>query len=247
MITVDFGRLRIRPGFRILDIGCGTGRHACEAFRFENVFVVGADVNIDDVREAKKRLIFHERVGEHGSGTWAVSASDINFLPFRENVFDLVICSEVLEHVPDQVRAAGEIIRVLKPGRTLAVSVPRYLPERICWALSKDYGNADRGHIRIYKKKALIGLLENAGVKKRAVHSAHGFHAFYWWLKCFVGPTREDSAPVNLFHRFLVWDMMKRPRITRFLESLLNVILGKSLVVYFNKETGLKKKREEAI
>ena len=48
MITVDFGRLRIRPGFRILDIGCGTGRHACEAFRFENVFVVGADVNIDD-------------------------------------------------------------------------------------------------------------------------------------------------------------------------------------------------------
>lgn len=236
MITVDFGRISIGPGYRILDVGCGTGRHAGEAFRFKEVFVVGADVNLDDVREARNRLIFHERVGEHGGGAWGVCVSEVKGLPFRKNTFDLVICSEVLEHVPDQARAAGEITRVLKPGGILVVSVPRYLPERLCWAISKAYRNADRGHIRIYTQRALIGLLENAGVKKRTVHFAHGFHTFYWWLKCLVGPSREDSALVNLFHRFLVWDMMKRSPTSRFLENLLNVFLGKSLVVYFTKE-----------
>jgi hypothetical protein len=42
--------------------------------------------------------------------------------------------------------------------------------------------------------------------------------------------------PVNLYHRFLTWDIMKQPRGTRFLENLLNPILGKSLVVYLKKE-----------
>ena len=238
MITVDFNRLRIKPGYRILDIGCGTGRHTCEAFRFKKVFVVGADLSFDDICEAKNRLTFHERVGEHGDGGWATSVADITCLPFRQDAFDLVICAEVFEHVNDQQRAASEIIRVLKPGMNLAVSVPRYLPERICWALSDDYRNTDQGHVRIYKKSELIALLEGSGARKWAFHFSHSLHTFYWWLKCIVGPTRDDSWIVNLYHRLLVWDMMKRPRITRFLEKLLNAILGKSLVIYFKKEKG---------
>jgi len=226
----------MKPGFRILDIGCGTGRHTCEAFRYKKVFVVGADLSFEDVCEAKNRLVYHEKIGEHGGGCWATSAADITRLPFRKNVFDLVICSEVLEHIPDQERAVHEIIRVLKPGMNLAVSVPRYLPERICWALSGDYHQTDRGHIRIYRKKELIRLLEDSGVTKWEGHFAHSLHTFYWWLKCLVGPTRDDCPLVNLYHRLLVWDMMKHPRITSFLDNLLNSILGKSLVIYLKKE-----------
>jgi 2-polyprenyl-3-methyl-5-hydroxy-6-metoxy-1,4-benzoquinol methylase len=236
VITVDFKRLRIKPGFRILDIGCGTGRHACEAFSFEKVFVVGSDRSFPDIREARNRLIFHERVGAHGNGSWATPVADIARLPFRDEVFDLVICSEVLEHVSEPDQTARELVRVLKPGRNLAVSVPRYLPERICWALSDDYHMADGGHVRIYRKNQLIALMENAGVRKRAAHFAHSLHTFFWWLKCIVGPMRKDSAMINLYHRFLVWDMMKHPRATRFIESLMNPLLGKSLVVYFQKE-----------
>lgn len=237
MITVDFKKLRIKPGFRILDIGCGSGRHACEAFRFEKVFVVGADRSFPDVCEAKNRLIFHERVGAHGDGSWATPVADIARLPFKDDAFDLIICSEVLEHIPEPDHTVHELVRVLKPGRNLAVSVPRYLPERICWAFSKDYHQAEGGHVRIYHRKQLISIMENAGVKKGASHFAHSLHTFFWWLKCIVGPTREDSSMVNLYHRFLVWDMMKRPRITRLIERLLNPVLGKSLVVYFQKET----------
>ena len=235
MITVDFNRLGVRPGYKILDIGCGSGRHTCAAYRCDRVFAVGADLDFGDVAAARERLNFHDQLGEHGGGTWALSVADITCLPFRNDYFDLVICSEVMEHIPRHHMAAEEIIRVLKPGNCLVVSVPRYWPERICWSLSADYNNSNQGHIRIYKSKNLISLFESLGLKKWAVHYAHSLHTPYWWLKCLVGPGRDDAAIVNLYHRFLTWDIMKRPKFIRLLDRLLNPLLGKSIVLYFRK------------
>lgn len=140
-----------------------------------------------------------------------------------------------MEHIIDHESAAREVIRVLKRGCNLVISVPRYWPERLCWALSDEYYNANQGHVRIYKKKDLIVLFENFGVKNRACHFAHSLHTPYWWLKCLVGPTRDDSWPVNLYNRFLTWDIMKQPGITRLIDYMLNPVLGKSIVLYFNK------------
>jgi SAM-dependent methyltransferase len=236
VITVNFKKLDIQPGFKILDIGCGSGRHTCGAYRFRNVTVVGADLNMDDLGEARKRLLFHDQLGEHGGGTWALAVADVARLPFKTNYFDLVICSEVMEHVVDHQSAAEELVRVLKPGYNLVVSVPRYWPERICWALSIQYVNTERGHIRIYKSKALLALFYRFGLKKWAVHHAHSLHTPFWWLKCLQGPNRTDWSLVNLYHRFLTWDIMQQPLVTRSLDRLLNPILGKSVVVYFRKE-----------
>jgi len=235
VITVDLKRLQIKPGAKILDVGCGTGRHTCAASRLENVIAIGADISFDVVTEARRRLLYEEALGEQGDGIWGAMVADITALPFKDNAFDLVICSEILEHVHHQDAAVCEVARVLKPGKDVVVSVPRYLPERICWALSADYHNANNGHIRIYKQKELIGLLETAGVRKWALHFAHSLHTPYWWLKCLVGPTRNDSPLVNLYHRFLVWGIMKRSRVMRWLEHLLNPLLGKSLVLYLRK------------
>ncbi len=236
MITVDFKRLNIKPGYRILDIGCGSGRHTCAVSRLKKVVAIGTDINFDEVAEARNRLIYEEKLGVQGGGIWGAVVADMLFLPFKENIFDLVICSEVMEHIHDEDSTVHEVMRTLKPAKNLVVSVPRYLPERICWALSEDYHTANNGHIRIYKKKELTTLLEGAGLKKWAVHFAHGLHTPYWWLKCLVGPTRDDLWFVKLYHRFLVWDMMKHTWISRFLDHILNPLLGKSTVIYLRKE-----------
>ena len=240
MITVDFNKLPIKAGHKILDMGCGSGRHICAASRFEKVTTIGSDVSFNDIVEARNRLLYQEDLGLHGGGLWATLVSDITCLPFHDEYFDMVICSEVLEHIPDQKTAVKEVIRVLKPGGDLIISVPRYLPERVCWALSKNYHLATNGHIRIYKKKELIALLEGSGSRLWASHFAHGLHTPYWWLKCLVGPTRQDSTLVNLYHRFLVWDMMKKPWMTRFLDHLLNPFIGKSMVFYLRKEKNVR-------
>ena len=236
MITVDFNRLNIKTGCRILDIGCGSGRHTSAAYGFKQTVTVGADLSHEALIEARDRLRFHDQLGENGGGTWGLTKADASALPFKEGFFDLVICSEVLEHIPEDQGAVNEIIRVLKPGHNLVVSVPRFLPERICWALSSEYSNSNNGHIRIYRKKKLIALLENRGLKRWAIHYAHGWHTPYWWLKCLVGPDREDAPLVNIYHRFLSWDIMKKPKPIRWMEKLMNPLLGKSLVVYFRKE-----------
>jgi len=235
MITVKFDRLNILPGEKILDIGCGSGRHTGEASRLNGVTVIGADMNFDDLIETRNRLNFIKNCGEHGGGERGISAADITSLPFETESFDHVICSEVMEHIPDESKAACELVRVLKPGGNLVISVPRFLPEKICWMLSKEYYNANGGHVRIYKKKKIAALFKNQGLRQRGSHFAHSLHTPYWWLKCLVGPSREDSLPVNLYQRLLTWDIMEKPKITRFIDALFNPILGKSIVLYFKK------------
>jgi SAM-dependent methyltransferase len=144
------------------------------------------------------------------------------------------MASEVLEHIPDDVTAMAEIARVLKPGGRAVVTVPRYGPERICWALSDEYHANEGGHIRIYTAPVVRTRLAAVGLTPGASHHAHALHAPFWWLKCAVGVTR-DSALVRAYHRLLVWDLTKRPWLTRTAERLLDPLLGKSLVVYADK------------
>jgi SAM-dependent methyltransferase len=236
MLTVDFQKLDIKPGFRILDAGCGTGRHICEAYRLKNVDVVGIDLNVDDLRKATSMLAAMYLEDPDNSRLCVMPMADLTKLPFKNEVFDLVICSEVLEHIPDNVAAIKELIRVLKSGSNLVVSVPRFLPERICWAISESYHQEPGGHIRIYRKNELKKMLEDAGTKCWDVYYKHSLHAPYWWLKCFVGHKNENSRMVNLYKRFLEWDIMERPPLTRYLDKLLNPFIAKSVVFYLKKE-----------
>ncbi len=235
MLTIDYKRLDIQSGDRILDIGCGPGRHVCGACAAYHATVIGADLKRADLREARTHLWLHEQYGGKLRGQWALCLSDITALPFSDAHFDHVICAEVMEHIPAELPATRELVRVLKPGGNLAVSVPRYMPEKICWWLSRQYANSEGGHIRIYKKSRIIGLFENRGLTKQGDHYAHSLHTPYWWLKCLFGPDNDTAAPVCAYHRFLTWDIMKKPALTRFMDRLFNPVFGKSLVLYFRK------------
>jgi SAM-dependent methyltransferase len=189
----------------------------------------------EDVVKARNLMRLMEEEGEGGAGAWGVFAGDVTRLPFSDHTFDLVICSEVLEHVPEEAEAIDEMIRVLKPGELLVVSVPRFLPEKVCWVLSRAYRTEPGGHIRIYKKRELIQKLEKAGLRCVGSDRVHGLHSPYWWLKCLMGLENEESWLVKQYHRFLVWDIVKRPWLTRTLDRLLNPVLAKSCVLYLEK------------
>nr|WP_303649961.1 class I SAM-dependent methyltransferase [Desulfobotulus pelophilus] len=227
--------MNIQPGWKILDIGSGPGRHTAAAYGLEKVTAIGADLSHEDLLSAQERLQNHDMMGWHGGGSWGLSTADITQLPFRDHAFDAVICSEVMEHIPDDASAARELVRVARPGADVVVSVPRFWPEQICWWLAKDYSHANQGHIRIYRKKDIIRILEKSGLTYQGCGYAHSLHSPFWWLKCLVGPTKNQHPAVRLYHRFLVWDIMEKPALTRFMDRMLNPVMGKSLVLYFRK------------
>ena len=134
--TIDFNRLNIRPGDRLLDLGCGEGRHSISAYLLADAEIVGLDLGLKDLKTAKERLTDFLTPPAKG-GYCAFIQGTGHQLPFPDNAFDHVICSEVLEHIPDYPSFLREINRVLKPGGLFAVSVPRYFPEWVCWQLAK--------------------------------------------------------------------------------------------------------------
>ncbi len=233
MVTIDFNRLDIKPGRKILDIGCGEGRHTAEAFQHTGIFCVGADKNLKDLKASKKKLELHEAFQGETTSIWSLAGTDIMALPFSDNSFDVIICSEVLEHLPRDNSALFELLRVLKPGGILTVSVPRRWPEALCWLLSESYHTINQGHIRIYSGKKLIKKISALGTALTSSHHAHSLHSPYWWLKCLTDPHGKDTFLAGLYHKFLVWDLMEKPRLTRTLDRLLNPVMGKSLVLYF--------------
>jgi SAM-dependent methyltransferase len=235
MLTVDVDRLGIHPGDRLLDLGCGAGRHAFEFFR-RGARVVALDRSVSDIQGVATMFAAMEQAGETVAGSAAVAVvGDAFTLPFPDGAFDIVVISEVLEHIPDDRSVIAELDRVLRPGGTLAVTVPRWWPERVCWALSDAYHAVEGGHIRIYRRRQLLSRLRAQSFVPRGTHHAHALHSPYWWLKCLFGPDNDRARLPKLYHQLLVYDIMHGPWWTRRTERLLNPLVGKSLVVYLGK------------
>ncbi|TMK64733.1 MAG: class I SAM-dependent methyltransferase [Actinobacteria bacterium] len=242
MLTVDFDRLDVRVGSRLLDLGCGGGRHAFEAWR-RGASVAALDRAKDELEAVRATFAAMVEAGEIPDAPPTVTVpergdavcGDALALPFPDDAFDCVIAAEVLEHVWDDAQAIRELVRVLRPGGRMAVTVPTRGPERVCWALDHHYHDTPGGHVRIYRQRDLEAKLEQAGLWLRGSAHAHALHSPYWWLKCAVGVENGDARAVRAYHRFLVWQITRQPQWLASVEQVLNPVLGKSLVVYTQK------------
>ena len=96
-----------------LDAGCGTGLN----LRHLPAGSTGIDINPRNVAIVRERLP-NQRVVE----------GDVETMPFEDGAFNTVLCTEVLEHVPDTTKAIAEIRRVLRPGGVFIGSTPARSP-----------------------------------------------------------------------------------------------------------------------
>jgi SAM-dependent methyltransferase len=236
MLTCDYDRLGLERGDLVLDLGCGFGRHAYESAR-RGATVIALDAGESECEGVASVFAAMVEAGELDPSVVSVGTvrGDGLHLPFDDATFDRVICSEVLEHLHLDHVAMAELARVLRPGGTMAVTVPRFGPELVNWALSDEYHSVEGGHVRIYRRRQLLGRLRASGLEVTGTGHAHGLHSPYWWLRCLVGTTNEDHVLVRAYHGLLVRDIVERPRSTRLLDAMLSPLIGKSIVVYLRR------------
>jgi len=136
------GRAGVRGPLRLLDAGCGTGRHLIE------YGVLGEAHGLDPSETAVAAC--HER------GLAQVERGEIEHLPHADGSFDLILATDVLEHLDDDAVAVAELRRVAAPGATLVVTVP---------ALSSLWSDEDvrLHHRRRYRRAQLVGVVRAAG------------------------------------------------------------------------------------
>lgn len=234
MLTFDFNRININPEGTMLDLGCGEGRHIFGLMeKFPDLKCIGLDPHIESLDKAFEGLKFLESISNTKTNFLSGSAYS---LPFSDDSFDLVICSEVLEHLHDYKDAIKEINRVLKPGGQFLASVPAEFPEKICWLLSEAYQNQPGGHLRIFKKNKLIKEVAEHNFSFESSQRFHSIHSAYWWLRCLFWKSQESNIIIKVYKKILERHILKKPFFLDLIDKIFNPILGKSIAFYFVKK-----------
>jgi SAM-dependent methyltransferase len=143
----------VRPGERVLDLGCGAGRFLVAA-RDAGADPVGVEIAEAAAERARATGIEVRLVEPDGT------------LPFGHGEFDLVWCSEVLEHIPDVGAMLFEVRRVLKRGGRLLLTVPYHgRLQAAAVALTRFDSHFDPlgQHVRFFTRTSLARTLEASG------------------------------------------------------------------------------------
>jgi ubiquinone/menaquinone biosynthesis C-methylase UbiE len=233
MLTFNLNKYELNDNGIMLDVGCGEGRHIFGVMQdYPQMKCVGLDMDNASLNKAEEGYQYFESISNAGAEFVKGSAYS---LPFPDESIDLIVCSEVLEHLHEYNDAVVEIHRVLKPGGKFYASVPASWPEKVCWSLSKDYQNQPGGHLRIFNQLELVSEIKESGFKFLSSEKFHSIHSPYWWLRCLFWKSQDSNFIVNLYKRMLERHILKKPFFLNLLDKALNPLMGKSFSMYFEK------------
>ncbi len=227
MLTVDLDRLGVRAGDWVLDAGCGGGRH-CFGAMARGAHVAGLDLDRPSLEVAQSGI--RERQAGGASCRGGALQGDVFRLPFGDDHFDRVICSEVMEHVHDYPGAVRELVRVMRPGGTIGITIPTATSEWLYLHLTRLYFESPGGHIRVFRPRDLARAMARAGLRVEGVGFAHALHTPYWAVRALLGLDDETPGPTRSFRRFLLLASTS-PTWSR-VERWLDWIWPKSVILY---------------
>jgi len=129
---------------KILDVGCASGGNLKSLDPRHDLY--GIDLSREAIKTAKER------------GLKKVFVADAENFPFKNNEFDLIICSDLLEHVKDDQIVLNEIYRVLKKDGKAIIGVPAF---NFLWTRFDEINR----HYRRYTKKRFKSMIKNTNFK----------------------------------------------------------------------------------
>lgn len=231
MLTINLDIFKIKEKDTVLDAGCGDGRHSLSIAKMP-CRIVALDVSRIDLL----KVLFVVKLMNHKGELRAhadIVRGDVRKLPFREQSFTKVICTEVLEHIREDREAIRELVRVLDDKGLVAVSVPTRASERLYGRLSAKYFRSPGGHIKIYKEEKLLKKLEEGGLSLARKCYEHALHTVYWLLRCLAGLDNEKALIPSLWRVLLIYSPHVKP--LRLIEKFFNHVFPKSVVFYLKK------------
>ena len=230
--SVNLKLLDLNPKSRILDFGAGRGALACELAR-RGYRVTACDI------DGQKLSQLPDQCAPYPISTILLAAG-ARALPFPDREFDVIVCREVLEHVPDYAGTLTELQRILKPGGIVAVSVPARRSERLCHWFDENWYEKS-GHLRVFVKKALL-----------AEFAAYGWHTikvenklFFWawnWLILALFKTRHTMGEIEnnlrLYKAMLRgWRILEILHMKPAVERIGDRVFPKSHFIYLKKRS----------
>ena len=211
----------------VVDVGCGQGGYIAFAGQ-QGAHVVFADIDPQNVAMTER--------GARATRARAVTpiVSDCSPIPLPDGFATVVICTEVLEHVPDAAAMMCELVRIGAPGARYLLSVPDPASEAWQKSLAPPKYFQPPGHVRIFERAAFKSLVADHGLTIERWH-AYGFYwSVFWAMFWSCGVPLGTSHPA-LEHWTQAWGALLQTANGKQVKAVLDGSIPKSQLILARK------------
>lgn len=180
--------VKIRATDTVIDVGCGDGAHIHFCAN------QGAEVIFID-RDAARLATTEAKVRASPAHAYRAILSSCDPIDLEDAVGDVVICTEVLEHVENPEGFVAELARVARPGAQLVITVPDYRSEALIGATAPPAYFQAPNHVRVFAPGQLRELLLGAGLE---IESEQWMGAFWGVFLALSWLTASDGSPLPI-------------------------------------------------
>ncbi len=189
----------VKPGMQVVDIGCGDGAYI--AFCSSQ----GADVTFIDIQESKV-LALEARLKDTARGKIKGIVSPCDPIPLPNDYADLVINTEVLEHLRDPAVVLREIVRIGKPDALYLLTVPDARGENLIKTVAPPIYFEEPNHIQIFTSDDFATLVSNCGLEVIRHEYLKSFWAIFYLLKWATAvPFTNEGINDNVHPATIYW------------------------------------------